>query len=365
MTRIQTYYLIGNILSINHSAERREAVIKLLQTPTINWSRLIATASNHLVLQTLYSKIVEYKLSAYIPAEVLEHLQFIYNLNYKRNTEIVNQVKYINLLLGSNGIVPLYLKGIGNIIDGVYNDIGERIMYDIDFLVPDNQFEASVEILLKDGFFAKKAYNPSKRARTKHYPPLSKSGFRTSIEIHRLPVDYEFTSTFETKEIWENKKLVENGFNCYVMSDKHKIIHNFIHSQLHHKGHLYAKVFLRNLYDLFLLSKRANPELVFAGINKYNKQAASYLAITNKAFGGDYLENNALNYLGSIFLLRHEINLRTWVFSRFSFLTIKIYRGYIKLPLQSFNNKELRASLIKRLLNRDWYAQHLHSYKRI
>ena len=365
MNRIQTYYLIGNLLSADTIADRRESVIKSLESPTLSWPLFIAIGSNHLVLQTLYSKLKEQDLSEHIPVEVFEHLKYIYDLNFKRNTEILEQVKSINTLLGSEGIVPLYLKGVGNIIDGLYANMAERIMHDIDIMVPDDQWEESANILIKNGYHGIKKYEPGKRAQMKHYPTLSKPGTRAPVEIHRLPVDYKFSDTFGAEEVWQTKKPAVGNISCFVMSDRDKIVHNFIHSQLHHEGHLYAKVFLRNLYDLLLLSKRENLETVFAGMNNYHKQAASYLRIMNKGFGISNSSKHILKYTGRRYLIRHEINLRTWIISRCTYLALRIFRAYIKLPLQALSNKELRASLIKRLLNRNWYEQHINSYKRI
>jgi len=44
-------------------------------------------------------------------------------------------MKEMNAKLNAAGISPIYLKGTGNLIDGFYEDIGERIIGDIDFLV--------------------------------------------------------------------------------------------------------------------------------------------------------------------------------------------------------------------------------------
>jgi len=364
MNRIQTYYLIGNLLTADSNSERREDIIKSLQSPILNWPLFIATGSNHLVLQTIYFKLQEQKLTEYMPSEVLAHLKYVFDLNEQRNTKIIQQVSSINTLLGSNGIIPLYLKGVGNIIDGLYSNIAERIMHDIDLLVPDEQWEAAATILIKDGYGEKKQYDMTKRTKMMHYPTLFKPGTIASVEIHRLPVNYMYADTLGALEVWQDKKLVDGIMPCYVMSDRHKIIHSFIHAQLHHEGQLYAKVFLRILYDLLLLSKREDLEAVFAGMNKYHKQAASCLSIMNKTFSIKKSGKSDLKSGSRVFLIRHNINLRTWVVSRSTYLSIKIFRAYFKLPFRAITDKELRTSLIKRLLDRKWYAQHLNSYRR-
>jgi len=47
---------------------------------------------------------------------------------------------------------PIYLKGTGNLIDGIYSDIGERIIGDIDFLVPEKDFRTTAELFKKEGY---------------------------------------------------------------------------------------------------------------------------------------------------------------------------------------------------------------------
>ena len=43
----------------------------------------------------------------------------------------------MNATLNTAGISPIYLKGTGNLIDGIYGDVGERIIGDTDLRVPE------------------------------------------------------------------------------------------------------------------------------------------------------------------------------------------------------------------------------------
>lgn len=365
MNRVQTYNLISKLLFSGTAPDYMESIINILQSPTLNWNRFIAMGSNHLVLQTIYGKLLQYELTKYIPSEVHEHLKYIHTLNYQRNTGILQQVNSINTLFNRKGIVPLYLKGVGNIIDGLYSNIAERIMHDIDILVPDEQWELAVDILLQDGYLGRKVYNLEKRNETKHYPSLSKPGGIASVEIHRLPLNFKYSDALEINELWQNKKLIAGNNECYVMCDNHKIIHNFIHSQMVHGGNYYAKVSLRNLYDLFLLSRRENLYVILAGMNNYGKQASNYLTIMNKVFGIYKPQEYVLKQKSNWYFIRYEINLHSRFISIGSQFILKIFQRYIKLFFRAFINKELRISLINRLFDKNWYGQHLRSYKHI
>jgi len=75
-----------------------------------------------------------------VPDVLEQHLKEIYTLNRTRNEQILLQVKEMNATLNAANISPIYLKGTGNLIDGIYGDIGERIIGDIDFLVAEKDF---------------------------------------------------------------------------------------------------------------------------------------------------------------------------------------------------------------------------------
>jgi hypothetical protein len=363
MGGIQTYYLLCDILSCNTDPVRREKIKALLCSSEMDWPLFVKIGSNHLVLQTIYSKLNENNLTEYIPVEVLTHLKNIYNLNYKRNIEILEQVVSINSILGKNDIVPLYIKGVGNIIDGLYNTFAERIMYDIDVLVPDEQWEQAANVLLQDGYMAKKEYNPEEREETKHYPRLIKPGVRAYIELHRLPVDFEYSAALQANDVFRDKKSVNAPYCCYVLSDRHKIVQNFIHSQLKHNGDVYARVSLRNLYDLYLLSGRENTEEIFTGLNTYKNQASGYLKIMYKAFGLKIHKKSSLKYSGWFYVQRHAVNLRWRFMNLGTHYALKMFWAYVITPLQAITDKELRKIIFRKISDKKWYRQHFASYK--
>lgn len=365
MSRFQTYYLIGKVLSVNfHPAEKDEIRQRFLM-PNFNWNSFIAMASNHLVLQTLFVKLQNHDLLKYLPKKIKEHLAYIHQLNYERNTCILSQVKEINTLLNQNGIIPLYLKGVGNILDGLYDSIGERIMHDIDILVPDNQWEETANLLRMDGYTFINHIETNIELKQKHFPPLVKTGCKASVEVHRISVSLPYEKMLDTETVWKEKKLIDNGHKCYVMSNSHNIVHNFIHSQLAHNGHRFARVSYRNMYDLLLLSKRENVYPTLSGMRLYQKQVGGYLRIIQKSFSVQIVKKNILKNKGVVFAFRHQLNLRSRSLSIFTFYFSSMVKAFVFIPLKSLTNRELFISLIKRILNRNWYRSHFTNYSRI
>ena len=61
-------------------------------------------------------------------------MKHITDLNRDRNKQIISQAQDLNTLLLNNNITPIFLKGTGNLLEGLYDDIAERMLGDIDFL---------------------------------------------------------------------------------------------------------------------------------------------------------------------------------------------------------------------------------------
>ena len=49
----------------------------------------------------------------------------------------------------ANNISPIFLKGTGNILEGLYEDVGERMVGDIDFLFSEEDFFKAIDIFKK------------------------------------------------------------------------------------------------------------------------------------------------------------------------------------------------------------------------
>ena len=55
-------------------------------------------------------------------------MEHITNINRERNKQIITQAKELNSLLLANNIRPIFLKGTGNLLAGIYDDIAERMV---------------------------------------------------------------------------------------------------------------------------------------------------------------------------------------------------------------------------------------------
>jgi len=147
MTNSEIYYLAGKCLIMDKNPQFRDEFITLCKNDLVDWLGFVETCSNNFVLPLIFLKFRNSKVLEYIPEELQEHLSTVYQANLQRNKEILWQIQSITALLNKHNISPLFLKGAGNLIEGVYSDLGERLMGDIDLLVEEKDYVASAEIL--------------------------------------------------------------------------------------------------------------------------------------------------------------------------------------------------------------------------
>jgi hypothetical protein len=110
---------------------------------------------------------------------------------------------------------------------------------------------------------------------------MVKKGHINAIEVHLEMTLEKFSSIFNYQLI----KLQLRERNTFtLLSHEHQIVHTIINKQLNDYGYLYRNIALRNYYDLFLLSFKANTLKSTVGFPKIFKQLNSFLAIASYIF---------------------------------------------------------------------------------
>jgi hypothetical protein len=364
MTNKELHYLIGNCLAIDRNTEVKERIALLINSNRINWDRFVWICSNNLVLQTIYVKFRDNEILKLLPPELALYLKEIYDLNLDRNKQILLQIEEINKNLNTGNIRPVYIKGAGNLIDKLYKDPGERIMADIDLLVAEKDFLPAAKIVEAMGY---SIHQPiyEEYSGIMHYPSLYKEGLPADVEIHRSPVMLRWSAGMNEKIISGDKKECPDLKGCNVPSDAHKVILNFIHSQLSNGGSISGLVSLRDLYDLYLLAERTD---INRGLEvvPYKRRAASYVFLASKLFGEDKILHTPKMLSPKIYLMHYNLNLSS-PFYYHSFrlirsLSVLIFIRYLgKIPELLFNS-QTRKTVYRKMRSREWYKAHVSSY---
>jgi len=364
MSSSPKYHLSGHILSLALYPDKKNYIREKITTPRFNWLKMISIGSNHLVLPSIYINLKNSGLLPFLPDEIAEHLEKIYLLNLERNNNILSQSIEITEILKKEEIEVMFLKGVGNIFDNLYSGPGERMVQDIDILVSPESWQPAVNLLKQNGYRSRKPYDPGINPHRKHYPRLFRDDSNASVELHHHPVGSKYGTCFSTEEAWKTKTSIINYPSAFVMSDQNKIIHNFIHSQLEHQGHFYARIFLRNLYDQLLLSQRISPVEVLSSWNEYPKEISGYLEVMRRTFYPENRKNKIPIQKTGLFPYRHELFLRSKFLSTGMQVAVKMYRSYVRKPFLAITDRSLRKTLVRNIFDKSWYRKHLKSYRR-
>lgn len=364
MTYKELFYFTGRCLALDEHPEFRKQVIELFRAEGADLENFVQLCSDHLIIPAIYLKLKAHELLNYLPEEYIQALNGIYDLNCERNRQILKQIDNITAVLNQENIQPVFLKGTANLLDGVYCDLGERMIGDIDFLVKEDEYLKAAHLLEAQGYS-----NTRTRyfdvLRFKHYPSLVKSDEPAAIEVHRMVFDKKFSRGFDAGLIFSQKKTLHEKHGLYVPSDEHKLIHTFIHSQIADQGHSLHVAHFRGLNDLYRLSKRIDVS-VLARQTVYPHEANSWLAMGQRMMGLQGLCPNETR-LVQWYCWKYDWSLcHVRTYHAYTILKILLHTVFMRYGLglvQMVYSKEQRTSVYKRLKDPEWYKIHFSSVR--
>ncbi|MCK3685498.1 nucleotidyltransferase family protein [Maribellus sp. YY47] len=361
----ETLFFIGKCLSLSVHPGRADEIRKVIQRENINWERVVWLGSSHYVIPALFVQFRNNGLLNELPDDLVDYLAEIYQLNLARNLSIQKEAIHITSALNSIGIAPLFLKGTAHVLDGLYSDPGERMIGDIDFLLPEKDILPAVEKLIEHGYFKFHDFDVDLMVNHRHYPRLKNHKTVAAIEIHRQPVSLKYSRKFNFEVINRDKKKLCGEGEAYVLSDRNQILHNILNAQMNDNAFVLRRIQLRNKYDLLLLSERESPLEAVIEFGYYQKQLNAYLFVASNVMG----EPGQINYVNNKSVKRYYRRLlyfmnKPWMYKGnivIHFFKARLIR-YITLPIRAIYNKAEREALIWRLTNKSWYVAHLKSW---
>ena len=351
----ETLYFISKCLTISLEAKNRLEIEKQLKSKTIDWDNVVKVSTAHYVFPALYCNFKRSNFLHYLPEELVIYMEYITNLNLERNEQIILQANELNNVLLANNIRPIFLKGTGNLLAGIYEDIGERMVGDIDFIFSKEDYPKAIIALKEFGYYRKAPLLSNHR----HYSRLIKKDSIAAVEIHKELLIEKYQNEFNYSFV-ENNSLVIKG--VAVLSFANKLNLSIISNQINDNGFYYKTMALRNAYDVFLLSKKTSAKDAVNTLNKLSHPLNCFLAACYEVFDRvDSLEYS--KSIESALYLRvfnsHFTNpIRAKTQSRF----IKIYqfiKSRLSLIYKAIIYKEYRVWLFKRVTDKNWYKEKL------
>lgn len=346
----ETLFFIAKCLTISLEEKNRDEIEIILKTKEIDWDTVVKVSTSHCVFPAIYCNLKRSNFLKYLPDDLVDYMNYITNLNRDRNKQIIRQAKNLNILLLENGIRPIFLKGTANLLEGLYEDIGERMVGDIDFLFSEKDFPKAIDILKKDNYF-----KPKKELEYfqgfRHYSRLVKQANLAAIEIHKEVIIEKYRDEFNNKLISKNIQQI-NDFS--VLSFENQLSLSIIAIQINDYGFEFKKFSLRNAYDIFLLSKKVDTRNSISKFIKLKNPLNCFLAICNFVFEdldslAYYKTKKSENYLKefskSLYKSKSNINVN------FKKTTINFRRKF-EIFCKSIFNTENRKWLLNRIKNK-------------
>jgi hypothetical protein len=354
----ETLFFIAKCLTISLEEKNRAEIEFMLKTTDVDWDAVIKVSTSHYVFPALYCNFKRADFLKYLPVDLVDYMKHITGLNRDRNTQIIQQAQELNSLLLANNIRPIFLKGTGNLIAGLYVDIAERMVGDIDFIFSKEDYPKAITVLREFGYSEvnKKEYYPPDEK--KHYRRLQKEDRIAAIEIHsELLGIKKYSSEFNYSFVEKDSQTLNV---VRVLSYANKLNLSIIADQINDSGFYYKTMALRNAYDVFLLSKKTNAKDAVNTLDKLSHPLHCFLAacyeVFNKVESIEYIKNAKTALYLSVFNNQFTKPVKGQSKRNKIYLFIK---RILDILYKSIIYKEYRVFLFKSLTDKDWYKRKL------
>jgi len=350
----ETLFFVAKCLTINHEAHNKRIVEEMLQSNTVDWNEVVKLSTAHFVFPALYCNLKRASFLSYLPEDLVDYMKYITKLNRERNEEIIIQAKELNTLLLAHNITPIFIKGTGNLLEGLYEDIGERMVSDIDFIFSKEEYMKTIKVLDNNGYFTfQKTDNlfPG----NKHYPRLINHDKIAGVEIHDKFITHgKYDNEFNYRYVKDDLRIINK---ICVISYENQLSLSIVASQINDFGFEQKSLALRNAYDVFLLSKKTIAKNTFKKFERLEHPLNCFLAscyeVFNKPLSLQYISSKKTDkYLFLFFkyindrklatqkikqVIRKKTNRKARILVRFK----RIYKSLFKKEYRIYITKKI------------------------
>ena len=270
----ETLCFVATCLTISLEDKNRQAIEKQLKSKSIDWDAVVKVSTAHYVFPALYCNLKRQGFLQYLPQELVSYMEYITNLNRERNQQIITQAKELSDLLRDHNITPVFLKGTGNLLEGLYEDIAERMVGDIDFIFSKEDYPKAIEVLENE-----KYYSDLELVKFHwHYPRLVHINKIAAVEIHNKVLKQPYSAILSFEKINKDAELFSN---IKVASYHDKLLNSVLPKQINDNLYHSKTISLRTVYDVFLLFKKSNGLLPKTKIKKVDERFNNFIGCVN------------------------------------------------------------------------------------
>lgn len=232
----------------------------------LEWSDVIALASQHGVRPILYERLTQRQSPSSVSERALQDLRNVYLMNGSRNALLYVELAKVLRGLQQNNIPVILLKG-AHLAALVYEHPALRTMADLDLLVRKGDLARAVSVLRELGYSSGDSHDTAKnRERGRHLPRMFKPP-GIGIEIHWTITGRVLPFSVDTDGLWERARPASiAGVMVDVLSPEDLLLHLCVHTASHsclglQLSHAPFRLGLRPLYDIAAVLQRHQPDL--------------------------------------------------------------------------------------------------------
>ena len=265
------YRFVSNTLSPFVS---RDEILLLLTKPTpLDWESVANVAGSHSVIQALYPAFVEHEVVDLIPDDFLSYVQHLHEINCERNERMKRQLINAVLVMNKQNIKPLLMKGAAQLFLDTFSSKGDRLLTDLDILVPADEIKHISNELIAVGYelYGDKIHFIETHH---HYPPLIKHDECAMIELHRDLIFHEQQHVFPTEYAWEKTVdiTLPNMAEAKVLIPTYRVFHSFLHRSVVDLLHLSGHVEIRQMHELVRTQLKYSSEVDWQELFMYARE---------------------------------------------------------------------------------------------
>jgi len=255
------YFTLAQIVS-PWSTTDAIAPLRALLTHKDQLDFLIVLANHHLCSPQLYLALKRLGWLNDLADQARDYLETIYILNRERNLEIFAGLHAALVALKRHGVQTIILKGGANFVDTLYDDIGTRIMHDIDILVESADVETTKQCLLELGYCESVMPGMEKENlptddRHCHLPAFYKPDTQLTIEVHYHVAYGQAGRVFDLPAIWRNKITgTISGCPVSIFDHTNRVLHNAVHALVPECEYISSNIQLRHILEFCLIVQK-------------------------------------------------------------------------------------------------------------
>ena len=320
-------------LLVNVLYKPESEILNGIEINDINFDNLIKLASRHLMLPALFFNINKKNISYLFPKDFVEYIKNIYSINKARNTVLLKEAKELSELLYKNNINHIFLKGIALLLSNVFEDIGERMIGDIDFIIQHKDEQKVEKVLEKNNDNRSQTINLFNVFKPTH---LDRRLYKTiAIEPHLELLEPKNRWVFNSKELVNDFK---NKTKAIKTPSKSFLFDHCIYAiQIRDKGFINSYHSHRSVYDIYKLDCKKS--LTIKNIKKDIFIKHFFITINKFKIFDIHIKTTLLSsYFDKLFISFLKI-----------FTVIDIYIFKLSLIIQLFFNNELRERALNKI----------------